>query len=113
MNAETISSKILNYMNLLSNESLVILNNEKDLIANKVESLYDDLLSYISSIFTSKHFKLDQEDLLYSYEIDMTEEVEKLRGLNITNKIPYKIKDIISNNFDAEKYFFYSIYCKI
>ena len=99
--AETISSKILNYMHLLSNESLVILNNAGNFITKNVEDLYDNLLAYILSRFKSKHFKWDQEDLLHSYEIDITKE---LIGLDFTNKIPSKIKDIMSVNFDAEEY---------
>ena len=104
MHAETISSKILNYMHLLSNESLVILNNAENLITNNVENLYDDLLTYILSRFKSKHFKWDQKDILANNEIDMSKETEEQLGLNITNKIPDIIKDIIPIDFDAEEY---------
>lgn len=101
IHAETITSKILNYTHLLSNESLVLLDNAKNLITNNAEKLYDDLLVYILSRFKSKHFKMTQEDFLNIYEVDITEE---LTGIDFTEKIPSKIKDIIYVYFDAEEY---------
>ena len=102
--AETISSKILNYMHLLSNESLAILNNAGNLIAKNVENMYDDLLGYILSRFRSKHYKWDQKDLLgLDPEIDISQDVTGL-DLNFTEKIPDLIKDKLSINFDAEEF---------
>ena len=104
MHAEKISSKILNYMHILSNESLTILNNSENLITKNFESIYEDLLGYILSRFRSKHYKWDLKDLLgLDPEIDISEEVTSL-NLNFTEKIPDIAKDMLSINFDAEEF---------
>jgi hypothetical protein len=94
-------------MHLLSNESLVILNNAGNFITKNVENLYDNLLAYILSRYKSKHFKWDQEDLLYflySNILDITEELEELEEYDSKDKNPSTKKDKINVDFDAEEY---------
>jgi hypothetical protein len=65
MHVEAISSEVNNFIHLLSNESLIILNNTENFISQKVENLYDNLLKYIMSKFETKSVKFDNEDFKF------------------------------------------------
>ena len=101
-NAEIITSKIDDFMYLLSNTTIVQLKDLQNSIKYKVEKLYDDLLVYIMSKFNSKSFKFTQADL-NNYEIDLTGYITE--GDKVAENIAAKSKKThLGINFDSEEY---------
>jgi hypothetical protein len=102
MHVEAISSEVNNFIHLLSNESLIILNNTENFITKKVENLYDNLLIYIMSKFETKSVKYDNEDLKYSQVINLTPDITDDKDLNKIAETLQKYH--LSVNFDQRDY---------
>ena len=105
--SDIISSKVKDFMHLLSNDSIALLNDTKLSIKNNVEILYDDLLVYIMSKFKTKSFKFTQEDIenIDDIEFDLT---TLILGSDypLINEVGGYIasKYGLKTNFDAEDY---------
>ena len=103
--SDIISSKVKDFMHLLSNDSIVLLNDTTISIKNNVEKLYDDLLVYILSKFKTKSFKFTQEDIEKNeYDYDLTTLILGIDDPLINNVGEYASKLGVGINFDAEDY---------
>ena len=105
---DEVSSKINDFMNLLANDSISILNDTILSIRSNVEKLYDNLLVYIMNKFQTKKFKFTQEDIIDNMQEEFISDlaqafVEEYSSYfepisQIAEKSDLKI------NFDAEEY---------